>query len=66
MKEEVELLFQTLFALERLRDIYRKTAPLHIFSEEEKREASSLLEEAQNCLTQLKKWVNERKGTPNL
>lgn len=66
MKEEVKILFNTFFALEKLRDIYRRNAPLHLFSEAERQEAFSLLDEAKRNIEQLKKILDERKTSSSL
>ncbi|HYA33000.1 MAG TPA: hypothetical protein VEG65_03245 [Candidatus Bathyarchaeia archaeon] len=53
MSEEVDTLFEALFALTDLRVLFRETAPLHKFSEEQQVKARESLARAKRALLTL-------------
>ena len=53
MSEQVDTLFEALFALTDLRVLLRETAPLHKFSEEQRAEARESVAHAKEALVRL-------------
>jgi hypothetical protein len=53
MSEQVDPLFEALFALTDLRVLLRETAPLHKFSEEQRAQARESLTRAKEALLRL-------------
>jgi benzoyl-CoA reductase/2-hydroxyglutaryl-CoA dehydratase subunit BcrC/BadD/HgdB len=53
MDERINNLFEVLFALTDLRVLFRETAPLHAFSEEQKDYARDILNRAKEALNKL-------------
>ncbi|HXY87725.1 MAG TPA: hypothetical protein VEG44_04740 [Candidatus Acidoferrales bacterium] len=53
MDERINNLFEALFALTDLRVLFRETAPLHKFSEEQKDNARDILNRAKDALNKL-------------
>ena len=53
MSEQVDLLFEALFALTDVRVLLRQTAPLHKLSEEQYTEARTAVARAQEALSKL-------------
>ncbi|HYA61549.1 MAG TPA: hypothetical protein VED16_05655 [Candidatus Acidoferrum sp.] len=53
MDERINDLFEVLFALTDLRVLFRETAPLHTFSEEQKDYARDILNRAKEALNKL-------------
>jgi len=53
MSEQVDTLFEALFALTDLRVLFRETAPLHKFSEEQRAQARESVAHAKEALLRL-------------
>ena len=53
MDERINNLFEALFALTDLRVLFRETAPLHTFTEEQKDYARDILNRAKEALNKL-------------
>jgi len=53
MDERINDLFEALFALTDLRIIFRETAPMHAFSEEQKANARDAVNRAKDALDRL-------------
>jgi len=53
MSEQVDTLFEALFALTDLRVLFRETAPLHKFSEEQRTQARESVARAKEALVRL-------------
>jgi len=53
MSEQVDPLFEALFALTDLRVLLRETAPLHMFSEEQRAHARESVARAKEALSRL-------------
>jgi hypothetical protein len=62
MKESVDRTFEVMGLMEELRDIWRKTSPLHNLSDEEKEKASSIIHRATELLKEIERdiWSNEK------
>ncbi|MEW6607589.1 MAG: hypothetical protein AB1414_09060 [bacterium] len=52
---DVEGMFEVIKLIEKLRDIFRQTAPLHILNSQQKQQAKQLLSTAKNILDKLEK-----------
>jgi len=61
-KEAVENTFKVIGAMEELRDLFRKTAPIHRFTPAEREEALSLIDQAKTSLEEIKRWLNSSFG----
>ena len=55
----VEKTFEALFALEDLREIWRRTAPLHQLTDEEKVEVRAILSRVREILRQIEEGLEE-------
>ncbi len=53
MDERINDLFEVLFALTDLRVLFRETAPMHTFSEDQKAHARDILNRAKDALNKL-------------
>jgi hypothetical protein len=53
MSEQVDALFEALFALTDLRVLLRETAPLHAFDEEQRAQAQEFVARAKEALSKL-------------
>ncbi len=57
MSKEVDETFKALFALEDLREIWRKTAPKHELNKEQKEKVKEILEEIKKSLNEIEKCL---------
>jgi len=55
----VEKTFEALFALEDLREIWRRTAPLHQLTDKEKVEVRAILSRVREILRQIEEGLEE-------
>jgi hypothetical protein len=60
MNEQVDALFEALFALTDIRVLFRETAPLHKFSDEQRSQARASVVRAKEVLSRLEEvFANE-------
>lgn len=58
-KKAVEKLFNSLYGLTDLRQLFRDTAPKHEFNEEQKEDAMKLLDEVEKNLEEIKEEIKK-------
>ena len=56
-QKQVEKTFQALYALEDLRELWRKTTPHHKLTQEQKRQAKAFLAEVRKALEQIEEEI---------